>query len=91
MLGYDHCDMSRDMEKLSKMVLRAHRRNSYYDRGLGDIASQLKYLGRDLWRGNPRRHKYGRFGIGAYPKRGLRYYDDDVYFGGRRNRGFGGW
>ncbi|KAH6223093.1 hypothetical protein HBI53_065250 [Parastagonospora nodorum] len=91
MLGYDHCDMSRDMEKPSKMVLRAHRRNSYCGRGLGDIANQLKYLGRDLWRGNQRRRRHGRFGIGAYPKRGLGYYDDDLYFGGRRNRGFGGW
>jgi hypothetical protein len=79
------------MEKFGKMVMRAHRRNSYCGRGLGDIVSQLKYLGRDVLRGNPRRRRYGRVGVGAFPRRGPAYYDDDMYFGGRRDYGYSRW
>jgi hypothetical protein len=52
------------MERFSKELQRAYRRNSYCGRGIGDIASQLKYLGRDVLFGSPRRRS-PRYGYGA--------------------------
>jgi hypothetical protein len=78
MLGYDRDGpesyyLSREMEKLSKMLQRACRGNPRSGRGFGDIASQLKYMGRDIII-TPRRKRYH-----TYPR--PRYSDGSFYAG----------
>jgi hypothetical protein len=85
MLGYDRDSsesyyLSREIDKLSKMLQRVYRRNPWSGRGFGDITSQLKYLGRDVQIG-PRRRRYH-----AMPQ--PRYHDGSYYF----DQGWGrGW
>jgi hypothetical protein len=75
-MGYDRDGtesyyLSREVEKLSKLLNKLYRRNPWGSRGLGDLATQLKYMGRDVQIG-PRRLKYHVMARPRYP--GGRYY-----------------
>jgi hypothetical protein len=52
--------LSREVEKLSKLLQRACRGSPRRGRGFSDIASQLRYMGRDIMIA-PRRRKYHTF------------------------------
>ncbi|KAF2832061.1 hypothetical protein CC86DRAFT_462444 [Ophiobolus disseminans] len=70
-MGYDRDGpesyyLSREVEKLSRLLQKLHRHTPWGGRGLGDIASQLKHFGRDVQVGRRR----GRYG---HPR--PRYYD----------------
>jgi hypothetical protein len=82
-MGYDRDGpesyyLSREVEKLSRLLSKLYRRNPWSGRGLGDMASQLKYMERDVQIG-PRRLRYH---VRTQP----RYLDGRYYRGGR-----GGW
>jgi hypothetical protein len=58
-MGYDRDGpesyyLSREVEKLSSLLNKLYRRNPWSGRGLGDMAQQLKYMGRVVQMG-PRR------------------------------------
>ena len=80
MMGYDRDGpesffLSREVEKLSRALQRCYRKNPWSGRGIGDLASQLKYAGRDLQIG-PRRRKY-------HVRPRPRYWNGDYYPGER--------
>jgi hypothetical protein len=89
LIGYGPYDVSREMERFNKELQRAYRRNSYYGRGIGVIVRQVKYLGRDVLSGSPRRRspRYGYgAGMGTVVGRrgfGVRYYDGLSPYGQR--------
>ena len=61
-MGYDRDGpesyyLSREVEKLSRLLDKLCRRNPWSGRGLGDMAQQLKYMGRGVQMG-PRRQRY---------------------------------
>ncbi|KAH7401880.1 hypothetical protein DE146DRAFT_444647 [Phaeosphaeria sp. MPI-PUGE-AT-0046c] len=90
MMGYDRDGseayyLSRELEKLSKMLHRFYRHNPWAQRGFGDIASQLRCMGTEMLVG-PRRRKHHQIGR-------PRYYEGGYYrgqrcgpFGRRRHR-----
>jgi hypothetical protein len=88
MLGYDRDGpesyyVSREMEKLSKMLQRACRRNPWSERGFGNIASQLRYMGQDIMIA-PRRRNYHTFPRPRYSDGS--YYPGDLPWPRRRLR-----
>ncbi|KAF1920090.1 hypothetical protein BDU57DRAFT_2884 [Ampelomyces quisqualis] len=83
MLGYDRdgsesYHLSRKMERLSELLQMAQRRNPRGGRGLGDFASRVKYMSRDVMMG-PRRHRFDTFAMPRYP-------DGSYYWGERWDR-----
>lgn len=83
MMGYNRDGseayyLSRELEKLSKMLSGCYRYNPWAERGLGDIASQLRCMGSGLMVG-PRRRGYHCIGR-------PRYRDGTYVRGGRSRR-----
>jgi hypothetical protein len=83
MMGYDRDGMesfyiSREVEKLSRSLERLYNNYPWADHRLADLASHLKYMGRDVQIG-PRRKRFHRF-----PR--PRYHDGRFYGNQRRRR-----
>lgn len=78
LMGYDRDGpesffLSREVEKLSRLLQKMYRHDPWQGRGLGDLARELKLIGRDVQIG-PRRRKY-------HPRPRPRYWDGSYYPG----------